>query len=319
MRLKQLAPVLIFSLSFLYILSPAKAVSLEYYGIDDSINPDMSVHNMITLIFESPITHLDYNLDFKIHNLTATARGFGPVDCETFHEADISRISCDIVGMTDEKKTLILRFDVKDGIKKTGSKYQFISNYGISLPVKRSVTTIELPQNAILAEEPANRSYFPMNGKTLTDGRTILILWEKENLTAGDDLQFSVLYTMPGTREPLYNYLIMVLTLVVIFVMIGIAIYVRKPSKTKTEEEVITSVLNKDEKTIVNLLNKHEGRAGQKYLVRESYFSKAKVSRLIKNLKERGIVEVEPVSGRENRIILRIKSESKKNSPGAKS
>ena len=41
--------------------------------------------------------------------------------------------------------------------------------------------------------------------------------------------------------------------------------------------------------------------------MRETDFSKAKVSRLVKNLKERGVVDIEPVSGRENRIILKIK------------
>jgi DNA-binding Lrp family transcriptional regulator len=68
----------------------------------------------------------------------------------------------------------------------------------------------------------------------------------------------------------------------------------------------MTSVLNKDEKRIVDILSRHGGKSGQKVLVRESDFSKAKVSRLVKNLKERGVVDIEPISGRENRIILKF-------------
>ena len=39
--------------------------------------------------------------------------------------------------------------------------------------------------------------------------------------------------------------------------------------------------------------------------MRESGFSKAKVSRLVSNLRERGVVGVEPISGRENRVLLK--------------
>ncbi len=35
--------------------------------------------------------------------------------------------------------------------------------------------------------------------------------------------------------------------------------------------------------------------------------ARAKVSRLVKNLKERGVVDIEPISGRENKVILKIK------------
>ena len=46
----------------------------------------------------------------------------------------------------------------------------------------------------------------------------------------------------------------------------------------------------------------------QKVLVRETDFSKAKVSRLVKSLSERGVLEVEPM-GRTNKIKLKIEKE----------
>ncbi len=308
MKQFKLLPLLVFAVCFAGSFGLAKGVELEYYGIEDSINEDLSVHNLITLKFNSPISHLDYQLQFKIHNLTAKGRGFGPVDCKVIDREETSDIFCDIAGMTRENNLLELSFDIRNAVEKKGDRYKFSANYGVSLPIERAVTTIKLPANSILAEEVINQSYFPRDGKTLTDGRYIMVYWERENLTPGDDLQFLVEYAAPGTREPLYNYIIVFLTLIVIIIMIGMAVYLRRGAKRKSMD-VVTSVLNDDERNIVNILNEHEGKCFQKVLVRESGFSKAKVSRLVKNLKGRGVIDVEPVSGRENRILLRTPSE----------
>lgn len=307
MKQFKLLSLLVFAVCFTGLSGLVKGVGLEYYGIEDTIREDLSVHNLITLKFDSPINHLDYQLQFKIHNLTASGVGFGPVDCTVIDMGETSVISCDIAGMTYEKNILKLSFDIRNAVVRRGDKYEFTANYGVSLPIKRAVTTIKLPEKSILAEVVANQSYFPRDGETLTDGRYIMVYWGRENITTGDDLQFMVLYSTPGIREPLSNYIIVFLTSIVIIIMIGMAVYLRKGAKTKSMD-VVTSVLNDDERGIVNILNRHEGKCFQKVLVRESGFSKAKVSRLVKNLKRRGVVGVEPVSGRENMILLRIPS-----------
>ncbi len=295
----------------LALSSHAAALGLQYYGIDDTINNDLSVTNNVTFKFDSPITHLDYNLDFEAYDLTYDA-DFDFADCSIKTVSGKSRISCDFIGMTKEKNTLRLSFKTKNMIRRVDDGYRFTVNYGISLPIKRSFVLIRIPQNAVLATEVANQSYYPSTGKIITDGKHIIVYWEDFNLTSGDKLQFSILYKMPLVGGPLYNFLIASMTFIVIIVMIAIAVYIRKgASDSDSVQEVVKSVLNKDEKKIVDILTDHEGRANQKYLVRESGFSKAKVSRIVKNLKSRGIVEIEPVSGRENRVILRIEKHSR--------
>ena len=66
---------------------------------------------------------------------------------------------------------------------------------------------------------------------------------------------------------------------------------------------------NEDEKKVVDVLKAHNGSVGQKIIVRETGFSKAKVSRLVNSLKERNVIIVEPISGRENRIVLKTTKE----------
>jgi uncharacterized membrane protein len=166
---------------------------------------------------------------------------------------------------------------------------------------------IKLPPKAGLAMEVANESFFPPDGKILTDGKRIIVSWEKRNLTTEDSLNFSVLFDLVGTGGLLWDVLIVVLTTVVIIIMIVVAVYVRRGTTLVKREIKILPLLNADEKRIVDMIAKQGGEARQRLLVKESDFSKAKVSRLIKNLKERGVVDIEPISGRENKIILKIK------------
>ena len=295
-------------ISLMALSGQGQALGLKYYGIEDTINEDLIVSNMITLKFDSPINHLDYNLAFMIEDFDYEA-DFELADCALIESGSQSTISCDFIGMTDQKNTLILRFNTRNVIRKVGDNFRFTVNYGISLPIERSFTIIRLPQNGILAGTLANESYSPSTGGILTDGKRIMVYWEGENLTSGDNLQFSVLYSTPAFGS-LNNFVIAAVTFVVIVVMVGIAVYIRRGGGSEgAVQDAVKSVLNRDEMKLVDILQKHDGKAGQKVIVRESDFSKAKVSRIVKGLKSRGVVDTEPISGRENRVILRLDKE----------
>lgn len=300
----------IFAFVLLLLMVPsAGAVGLEYYGIEDSIRGDMSIATSILIKFDAPISHLDYQLGYKIKNLTATAN-FDVIDCETIDLEKGSLISCDFSGMTKEKNHLELKFETEEGVEMVGNEYKFAVNYGINLPVKRTYVLIKLPENAVLSREIANMSFYPRDGETLTDGKHIMVAWERKDLKADEGLQFMVLYTMPLFSRELQNVLIVSVTIIVILAMITITLYVKKSKKEVKIVKDKFSALNKDEKTIVNILKERNGKAYQKVLVRESDFSKAKVSRIVKSLKEREVIDIEPVSGRENQIVLKTEEKT---------
>ena len=132
------------------------------------------------------------------------------------------------------------------------------------------------------------------------------------NLTVGETMQFSVLYTMPLTGGPLFNVIIVSLTMIIILVMIGITFYIKK-STTKTVKEtaeIVSSVLNEDEKKVVDIVKNNKGEIIQRNIVRETDFSKAKVSRIVNNLKERNVLEIIPM-GRKNKVKIKIDFEKK--------
>lgn len=303
-------PFVVFSLCLLVLVTGANAEGLEYYGIEATINNDLTINNLMTLKFDTPINHLDYQLDFGVFDLEVK-QDFDSADCSVDNTGFGSVISCDFEGITEDENRLELRFRTDREIIKRDTWYEFRANYDVSVPVKEAFILVRLPTNNVLARETANESFSPKDGEVLTDGRHIMVIWRRENLTVTDSLDFSVLYTVPAFGGPLRNLIVVGLTVIVIASMIGVAAYMKRDSREAIESkaEVVKSVLNRDEKVIVDILGRHNGRANQKVLVRESEFSKAKVSRIVKNLKGRGVVEIEPVSGRENRIVLKIKSE----------
>jgi uncharacterized membrane protein len=108
---------------------------------------------------------------------------------------------------------------------------------------------------------------------------------------------------MPPIRGSVTRYILIGAGIVIVVVVVAAFIYTRRASKVN-KGRVIASVLNADEKRIVDIISASGTGALQKHVVKESGFSKAKVSRLVKSLGSRNIVKIEPVSGRENRILL---------------
>jgi uncharacterized membrane protein len=290
--------------SILVISTNASAVGLEYYGVELTINDDLSVDNMVVLNFDTPINKLEYSLDFEIDGLEYES-SFDLADCEVENSNGGSTVSCTFIGMTEENNQLTLNFKTRDAVKEIDGNYRFTVNYGIPLPIEHTFVLIRIPQNNILAGA-ANESFFPNSGSTLTDGRRIMVFWESDNLETGENLQFSILFTRPAFTGDLMGMIIYIVAVAAIVVIVLGVFYFRKRGN---KVALVKSVLNRDEKRIIDILNDKGGKAGQKVLVRETDFSKAKVSRIVKSLRERGILDTKPISGRENMVMINLGKE----------
>lgn len=303
-----------FTLSVFFVsCASAQSTELEYYGIESTINEDLSVKTVIAIRFMQPVEAADFGLRYSISNLSAETNAMS-VACNLAQGS--SRISCRFSGMTKDKNQLTLTFYSNDGFTPYQGKFSFSQDYNIGIPTKDSSVLIKLPKNSALSEEPANASFTPNDGGILSNGKIIMVFWERTDLSASSDMRFSVSYSSNAApvASSNSNLLIIMVSGFVIISMISVAVYVKRgPGGSKAD--VMTSVLNSDEKKVVDILARHGGKSGQKVIVRESDFSKAKVSRLVKNLKERGVVDIEPISGRENRIILKFEKRPEPDRP----
>jgi uncharacterized membrane protein len=297
--------IVLFSLMvFVLLANPVSSQNLEYYGIETRLDSDMGVRNSVVLIFDSQIESFDYRTKYEIYNLEFESE-YGEVECVTRAEVPGTVVSCNFVNLGDENKTQVqLDFETSENVVRNGDDYTFNSVHLVDLPVERAFSIVYLPETATIKTGISNESYTPRYGKTLSDGRHIMVYWERDGVKKGDDLEFSVMYSMPAGPGSFYDVAIVVIIAFVLIVVIAVG-YIKRMHR-ESSFKVVVPVLKKDEKRIVDILAERKGQAIQRVLVRESDFSKAKVSRLVANLKERGILEVEHL-GRTNRVILKLK------------
>jgi len=289
---------------FLLLANSASSQNLEYYGIETRLDADMTARNSVILVFDSLKESFDYRTKFRLYGLQFRSE-YGEADCRAREEGSGTVISCDFTNPGEENKTQIqFDFETRENVVKNGDDYRFDSLYLVDLPVESVFSIVYLPETATIKTSSPNESYTPRYGKTISDGRHIMVYWEKEDVKMGDDLEFSVSYSMPVGAGSFYDVAIIVITAFVLIVVIAVG-YIKRTQR-ESSFNVVMPVLKKDEKRLIDILAERKGQAIQRVIVRESDFSKAKVSRLVASLKERGIVDVEHL-GRTNRIILKLK------------
>lgn len=292
---------ILFLLALNCFFIPVSALKLDYYGIQSTIQNDRSVKNVITLTLNESVPDFEYRLKYRISDFGVESEN-APITCET-RITDTSVISCVLPDYADyDRLNIKMEFKTWDHVRTVDENYDFSHFVPIEWEVERFFNIIYLPQTATLASEIQNESFSPSGGELLSDGKHIMVYWNREGLEEGDDIYFSISYRMP--IDATWDIGLMVVIAVIIIVSLGM--FYMKNTYRHRSVKVIMPLLKGDEKVVVEILNKHGGSANQRVIVRESDFSKAKVSRLVANLKERGIVNVE-IMGRTNKVSLKLR------------
>jgi len=283
----------IVSLLTFILISGTSLAQIQYYGIENTIDKEGKSSIKLTITFAEPVKNFKFTFFGKIEKLEASSIA-GPVNCKLM-ATEASLINCD-VNLTLEKRTLEIKFETGDLVKTLNSKFYFNGDFSLNQNTNVVFTSIKLPEGMVLIDEES-KQVFPENATTLSDGRRIMVNWNLNNITASQALKFQVFYEPVGTTLPPLLQLGVVATLAVIGTGIFIYQRVRKP------KEVILSVLDEHERKVIDIITVAGGEVNQKKVVQETNLSKAKVSRVVKNLAERGLLEVKR-TGRTNRLKL---------------
>jgi predicted HTH transcriptional regulator len=149
---------------------------------------------------------------------------------------------------------------------------------------KGSYVEVILPEGATLSDD---YFIFPKGYELTTNGQNIIVSWdncsEKEILIPYND-----------NKESFSWFLYIIIGII----LIGFTYFRFFYSKKDYSKNLF-----KEEKQIVNYLYK-KGECWTKEIVRDLDISKVKLSRKLRNLEERGLIQREP-HGNENRIKLR--------------
>jgi predicted transcriptional regulator len=203
------------------------------------------------------------------------------------------------MSLTQDKRTIEIYYETNDFVKNLNEKSFFDADFSISENISVLSALVRLPEGTALVESNIpNRLSFDQNATTISDGRRIIILWSLTNLQKSNELRFQVLYEKVTQLSFLSAWPYIVSGIVVIAVVIFFVFrYIKRPDK------LVLSVLDKYERKVVEIIAAAGGEINQKKIVQETNLSKAKVSRVIKSLVGRGVVELERL-GRSNKVKL---------------
>ncbi|UCG95845.1 MAG: MarR family transcriptional regulator [archaeon] len=292
----------------LVLLTPlAAATPLEYYETIVNLDSDGSNFTFVFLFEQAPDGSLEYFLPFPLKEFETNAN-FGNYTCDMVPKGEGTSIFCDFGGVAEGGRALNMKFFTPDTLIEIEDKLVFEANVKTPQDVEKMVIKAVLEKGYVLIEEPEEPTtlvpYSPTDGIEGSDGRRIFIEWEREGVKRGEGIDVSVVYESIGPPEREDQNLVFLLIGILILV---IAILVGLGSRKR--ETVDLSLLKGDEKRVMDVVKERGGMCKQRHVVRETDFSKAKVSRLVKDLEERGLIETEK-AGRSKKIYLK-RSEKK--------
>ncbi|MBI2630463.1 hypothetical protein HYW76_05155 [Candidatus Pacearchaeota archaeon] len=185
-------------------------------------------------------------------------------------------------------KNIYLSYIDSELIEKSGNKYYFVSKNNIRYESDMEIA-LELDEGFVLERE----NIYPKNFKISSNGRNIVVKW-KTHIMDNEDFPIFAVIEKTGRRFT-YTYLV----LGVVLVLLAVFMYF-KYFRSKDYNYLIES-----EKKVIEEIKKAERKEmWQKQLQIKTGFSKAKLSRVIRNLEERGLTKKIPF-GNTNKIKLK--------------
>ncbi len=167
----------------------------------------------------------------------------------------------------------------------------------IKSPFNIPNATVMLILNGVTLKHGVNSarpSLYPIPNAITTNGRSITIKWDTE-LSKSKGFAILALFSNRTTQ----NYLAYVLTVLILVSIASATAIIKLKNKGK-----LLSYLLDEELKILEILKKHKGIVWQTTLVRETGFSKSKITRMLRNLEARNLVEKIPI-GNANKVKLK--------------
>ena len=289
-------------LSLILLLMPIAAAQISSYEIEATVYYDTVKEQVLIFADYRGETSAELRLPPNVKNLEVSINDRA-ISCTQKEILGATEIICPITAKTDY--FLKLNFETTFPIISLDDKELFNQRLSLNKSVDKFVFRLNLPERAVLSE-PVEKFVTPEPTKIYSDGRHIILLYEILNMK---DFEVSVIYEPPA-KSPVLMY-----SLVIFSVLILIGFVVFKYSKKKGPIAEIKSEEKKreqpkeelyllpDEKGIVYILKQAGKPIRQRDIEKQITFSKAKLSRVLRGLAERGIVKIIP-RGNTNLIDL---------------
>jgi uncharacterized membrane protein len=226
-------------------------------------------------------------------------------DCKIVKKVLDTQVVCSM--NTSQKTEINIDYVSDDSVRNRDGYFLYADSFKMDDDVKTLSVLVKLPEATGLSE-PIENSYSPSDALIGSDGRRLVINWINNDLKEGDMFDVSIAFEKTGDIIP-SGFPIEYILVVIIVSFSAFSLFYQFYLKNRGVK-VILPVLKSDEKTIFNTIMKHGSGVNQKVIVRDSGYSKAKVSKVLNSLKERGLVKLERI-GRSNKVYIEKNFEKK--------
>ncbi len=286
---------------FILFSVPCFSQELYQYGVTAEIFENNTVGYKLTLIF---VEHQNQTFFIPIGS-PDNIKVESVADCKIQPGMLETNVVCNMEN--SERTDVIISYNSNQKVNKRDSYFLFADSFKIRGDVEIIPILVKLPEGTGL-REPVENSYSPENALIGSDGRRTIINWEMNDLKKGERIDVSVAFEKIGDII-ISEFPIEFSIIIIIGIAAAIVVFYQFYWKNKSVK-LILPVLKKDEKIIFDTVMKHGNGVNQKIIVKDSGYSKAKVSKVLNSLKERGLIKLERI-GRKNKVYIEKNFEKK--------
>lgn len=246
---------------------------------------------------------ISYSVPFAAWDIRARSEG-NQLQCEKRKLEDEGGTEFLCTPPSQENFTVTLAYKTDTLTEKPGEIWQVSYDYYVLKPTENYQIRFILPEGKGIYE--SEKSHLPSPAQpagweTGSEGRRIFLQWDNQP-ELSDKLSYTIYYEDLSVWEgKIYIYTLLG-ALMVALSSFAAYFYFKKSPKSL---EGVLPLLKQDEKKVIKQIIKHGNSCEQSQIVSELEFSKAKVSRLVKDLSERNVISKEKI-GRKNRITLEV-------------
>ena len=263
---------------------------IDKYDVSVNLGGD-TIHEKVIITLSGTELPTDYVYLFAYP--LKTIKVYDEKDALSFsYEGEALIIS--LPGGASNPYTFSMEFDTEGYVQKIGDdRWVFSPTFSFEVPVKSFSLTVSAPPHAAF-EAPIH----PNPTSFFSSKDSLSLRWEKENLKAGEETFIIVNFKRVAVEEN-NTYLWGAAALILASLFFGAGFFFGK-RKTRVKEIYFVG----DEKVILDAIREEGGKIIQSTLTKKTDFSKAKISKILAVLEQRGIIQKDKYK-RTNVIILK--------------
>ncbi len=290
--------------AFIFLLSPVYAASLKEWNVEITINDDGTADWIVSRMYNDTGGKQDYFLFSKITNLEVTADDV-IIKCSVTEDIGTT-ILCDNLSAGK----IVYKFRSLGLVNAIRDSKTFRHRFSMVQLLDKFYLKIKLPLGAVIVESSklegtGIKRFEPSWGREGSDGRRIFVEWIANEPKLGETYDVSVVYEGLAREQPAN----IPITIIIVVIAALAVIFTFFIFRYRTPMKDILPVLTEGERKVIKIVMS-EKEVDQRKIVKELDFSKTKVSRIIRDLANRGLVEKTP-KGRTNIIRLSKKKKGK--------